>query len=122
MNCDQLLKRVKVLGHLRGPDTVYVEWIQVPPELQRRGLGTQAYECWEKKLPREVRFVTLHAVDGSEPFWESLGFEFRYDYGYMPDPTSREYEHAHYMIKGIRGAQTPPPIPVDDDEEEEDED
>lgn len=107
---------VTVDAHFAGPDTMYIEWFMVPKEMRGRGIGRAAYEEWEKKLPKSVRYVTLHAADRSDPFWESLGFVHQWDFGYDPHPSDDAYESAHAMIKGIRGTRTPKTKRVEPDE------
>jgi GNAT superfamily N-acetyltransferase len=114
------LEAVHIDAHGVGNDKVYIEWFLVPKDLRGRGVGTAAYRQWEKGLPKTVRYVTLNAVDSghgySGPFWESLGFVYKWDYGYAPDVSDRLYESSHFMIKGVGRTLTPKTVSIDPDE------
>lgn len=117
---ERVIEAVHIDAHWGGKDKVYIEWFLVPKELRGRGVGTAAYKEWEKSLPKTVRYVTLHAVDSghgySGPFWESLGFVYRWDYGYTPEVMDRLYESSHAMIKGVGRTPTPKTVRVDPEE------
>jgi GNAT superfamily N-acetyltransferase len=105
---DDLFKRgLKINWYLANPEKVYIEWFYVPELLQRQGIGTLAYEEWEKELPESVHYVSLHAADRSDPFWDRLGFNWQWDFGYQPDVSDDRYEDSHAMVKGVHGARTP---------------
>jgi GNAT superfamily N-acetyltransferase len=74
---------VSITAHPLGPNTAYIEWFAVPKGHRGKGVGTQAYEEWERALPPGITTIRLHAADSGEgpsgPFWESLGFEYRWD-------------------------------------------
>ncbi len=114
------IEAVRINWHLVDPETAYLEWLQVPKELRGRGVGSAAYKEWEKDLPKQIRYIPLHAADAgpgySGPFWEGLGFSYRLDFGYWPDPSDDLYESSHAMIKGIRGAKTPDPVALNPEE------
>lgn len=111
---------VAINAHLVGPDKIYIEWFHVPRELRRRGLGTAAYKRWEKSLPKAVKYITLHAADAgtgpSNDFWISLGFRYRWAFGYTPDPSDKLYEASQAMIKGIHGTPTPETTHIEPDD------
>lgn len=115
------LDQVVINAHRTNDDTIYIEWFEVPEALRGQGLGTAAYEKFEKSLPKKIKYIRLHAADSgsgpSDPFWEAMGFGYRYDFEDEPDATSPDYEAFHEMVKGINGTETPEPIPVDDEDE-----
>ena len=107
------LKPIVIINaHLTAPkgDTVYIEWFHVPESDRRRGIGTSAYKKWERSLPKHVKIIQLHSANESDPFWESLGFGWRYDFEYPPAVSSKLYEASREMVKGIRGKKTPKPV------------
>jgi hypothetical protein len=114
------LEAVTVDAYLLSPGTIHIEWFLVPKELRRQGIGMAAYEEWERRLPKSVRLITLNAADAgsgySGPFWERLGFVYRWDFGYAPDVSDPLYEDSHVMIKGIHGMPTPKTFKVNPEE------
>lgn len=56
------------------PPGAFIEGMAIKPELQGTGLGRAEYEDWERKLPADVKFITLRAIPTSEGFWLRLGF------------------------------------------------
>ena len=77
-----------LVSYPREKGTVYLEWFSVAEPHRRRGVGRQAYEQWERALPRTIKTVRLHAADvvgfeqlaagSSSAFWEALGFNYRW--------------------------------------------
>lgn len=79
-----LARRLPVVinAHRIGSDTMYIEWFAVDKARRGKGVGRKAYDTWERKLPRAIKQIRLHAADSGEGpstgFWESLGFDRRW--------------------------------------------
>lgn len=98
---------------------MWLKYMVVPEDLRGQGIGTAAYKAWERKLPSRTEWVLLHATvmdtGFTGPFWERLGFRYRYDFGYWPESSEPEFVDAHVMVKGVKGHATPKTIMVNDD-------
>lgn len=110
-SADAALDQPTISAHWTTADETVIEidWFSMPAHLRGRGLGQKAYEAWESQLPPSVKLVTLFAADSegrgnSDPFWERLGFNWRWNAG---DVSEMSYEAAHRMHKGVNGHPTP---------------
>lgn len=112
-------------SHRVNEETIEIEMIFIAKENRNNGEGTKLYLEWEKSLPKEIKCVKLFAADtgsgNSYPFWERLGYEFKYTGDSLEDITSAVgYEGTYTMIKGVNGHPTPKSIWVEPEEENED--
>ena len=102
-------------SHRVNDDIVELEMIFIAKENRNKGEGTKLYLEWEKSLPKEIKYVKLFAADtgsgNSHPFWEKLGYEFKYTGDSLEDITnSVGYEGTYTMLKGVNGNPTPKAI------------
>lgn len=114
-----LIPSVTITAHDYGKNSVYLEWISVPAQHRKQGLGSAAYLAWETNLPVKYKYVYLHAADSgsgqTDSFWEALGFQHVYNFYEEIYPHEPAYEDYHYMVKGIRGTPTPDPLEITQD-------
>lgn len=98
----------QISAHREGPHWLYVEWFALPEGSRGQGLGRQEWGHFERSLPKDVHRIRLHAADSgrgsSGPFWEAMGFEYRYS-GDEEDDLSIESQQE--MWKGVNGHPLP---------------
>jgi ribosomal protein S18 acetylase RimI-like enzyme len=62
------------------PSLASMNEFEVDEGYRRRGLGTDAYKAWERKLPASVKKVMLLVNnDDARRFWEAQGFSVFHD-------------------------------------------
>lgn len=108
------IKKPYIHARQHGDNIIWIDELVIPKDMRGQGVGRKYYEEWEASLPENIKILKLMAADmgagNAAGFWDAMGFDYMY-----VDDDDLDYEHKHYMTKGINGAPTPKPIPIEDE-------
>lgn len=68
---------------LNDGETVFIDLFYIPPQYQKQGFGSKAFERFLSTMHSEVTEIRLvsanNMTDCVNIFWEKLGFKYLYD-------------------------------------------